>query len=159
MDILWTELTAGIPDSRHLIIFLIRLFAATLFGAVIGYERQRAGKAAGLRTHILVAAGTSMFILGCEGAGIRTDSDAISRVIQGIITGIGFVGAGSIIKRDSERDIQGVTTSAGIWMTAAIGVTVGLGMIGLALMATILSLLILRVTVYFERRLSKTKPT
>jgi putative Mg2+ transporter-C (MgtC) family protein len=159
MDILWTELTAGIPDGRHLAIFLIRLIAATLFGAVIGYERQRAGKAAGLRTHILVAAGTSMFILGCEGAGIRTDSDAISRVIQGIITGIGFVGAGSIIKRDSERDIQGVTTSAGIWMTAAIGVTVGLGMIGLALMATILSLLILRVTVYFERRLSKTKPT
>jgi len=159
MDILWTELTAGIPDGRHLAIFLIRLIAATLFGAVIGYERQRAGKAAGLRTHILVAAGTSMFILGCEGAGIRTDSDAISRVIQGIITGIGFVGAGSIIKRDSERDIQGVTTSAGIWMTAAIGVTVGLGMIGLAMMATILSLLILRVTVYFERRLSKTKPT
>ena len=159
MDILWTELTAGIPDGRHLAIFLIRLIAATLFGAVIGYERQRAGKAAGLRTHILVAAGTSMFILGCEGAGIRTDSDAISRVIQGIITGIGFVGAGSIIKRDSERDIQGVTTSAGIWMTAAIGVTVGLGMIGLALMATVLSLLILRVTVYFERRLSKTKPT
>jgi len=159
MDILWTELTAGIPDGRHLAIFLIRLIAATLFGAVIGYERQRAGKAAGLRTHILVAAGTAMFILGCEGAGIRTDSDAISRVIQGIITGIGFVGAGSIIKRDSERDIQGVTTSAGIWMTAAIGVTVGLGMIGLALMATILSLLILRVTVYFERRLSKTKPT
>ena len=159
MDILWTELTAGIPDGRHLAIFLIRLIAATLFGAVIGYERQRAGKAAGLRTHILVAAGTAMFILGCEGAGIRTDSDAISRVIQGIITGIGFVGAGSIIKRDSERDIQGVTTSAGIWMTAAIGVTVGLGMIGLALMATVLSLLILRVTVYFERRLSKTKPT
>ena len=158
MDIIWTEFTAGIPDSRHLIIFLIRLFAATLFGAAIGYERQRAGKAAGLRTHSLVAAGTAMFILGCESAGIRTDSDAISRVIQGIITGIGFVGAGSIIKRDSQRT-QGVTTSAGIWMTAAIGVTVGLGMIGLALIATVLSLLILRVTVYFEGRLSKTKPT
>jgi len=65
MDILWTELTAGIPDGRHLAIFLIRLIAATLFGAVIGYERQRASKAAGLGTHILVAAGTSMFILGC----------------------------------------------------------------------------------------------
>ena len=157
MDIIWTELTAGIPDSRHLIIFLIRLFAATLFGAAIGYERQRAGKAAGLRTHILVAGGTAMFILGCESAGIRTDSDAISRVIQGIITGIGFVGAGSIIKRDSERDIQGVTTSAGIWMTAAIGVTVGLGGLGLAFIATLLSLVILRVTVYFEKRVASSK--
>lgn len=158
MDILWTELTAGIPDGRHVVIFLIRLFAATLFGAAIGYERQRAGKAAGLRTHILVAAGTAMFILACEAAGIRKDSDAISRVIQGIITGIGFVGAGSIIKRDSERT-QGVTTSAGIWMTAAIGVTVGLGGLGLAFVATLLSLVVLRVTVYFEKRLAISKPT
>lgn len=159
MDVLWTELTAGIPDGRHLIIFLVRLLAATIFGAAIGYERQRAGKAAGLRTHILVAAGTAMFILGCESAGIRTDSDAISRVIQGIITGIGFVGAGSIIKRDSERDIQGVTTSAGIWMTAAIGVTVGLGGLGLAVVATILSLIVLRVTTRVEERLLSSKKT
>src|SRR5688572_28129455 len=141
MDILWSELTAGILDTRQLVIFLIRIFAATLCGAVIGYERQRAGKTAGLRTHILVASGTAMFILGCMGAGMRGDSDAISRVVQGIITGIGFVGAGSILKRDSERDIQGVTTSAGIWMTAAIGVAVGLGRVGLALMATVLSLI------------------
>ena len=159
MDVLWSELTAGIPDSRQLIVFLVRLFAATVFGAVIGYERQRAGKAAGLRTHILVAAGTAMFILGCESAGMRTDSDAISRVIQGIITGIGFVGAGSILKRDSERDIQGVTTSAGIWMTAAIGVTVGLGGLGIAFIATLLSLIVLRVTVWFDNRLLKSKDT
>ncbi|HKP68436.1 MAG TPA: MgtC/SapB family protein [Pyrinomonadaceae bacterium] len=159
MDILWSELTAGFPDGRHLLIVILRLLAATIFGAVIGYERQRAGKAAGLRTHILVTAGTTMFILACESAGIRADSDAISRVIQGIITGIGFVGAGSIIKRDSERDIQGVTTSAGIWMSAAIGVSAGLGAVGLAFIATILSLIVLRVTVWFERRLSSSKQT
>ena len=157
MDIFWTEITGGIPDGDHLAIILIRLVSATLLGAAIGYERQRAGKAAGLRTHILVAAGTTVFILGCLGAGMKNNSDAISRVIQGIITGIGFVGAGSILKRETDKNIQGVTTSAGIWMTAAIGVTVGLGGLGLAFMATALALLVLRVTIYFETRPSKEK--
>ncbi len=151
MDILWAELSGGIPDARHLAILLIRLVAATLLGAAIGFERQRAGKAAGLRTHVLVTAGTTAFILACLGAGMRANSDGISRVIQGIITGIGFVGAGSILKRETgERNISGVTTSAGIWMTAAIGVTVGLGSIGLAAMATALTLVVLRVTIWFE---------
>ena len=150
MDILWSELTGGIPDGTHLTIMLVRLVTATLLGAAIGFERQRAGKAAGLRTHILVTAGTTVFILACLGAGIKPNSDGISRVIQGIITGIGFVGAGSILKRETGGNIQGVTTSAGIWMTAAIGVTVGLGALGLAIMAAILTLVILRVTIWFE---------
>lgn len=159
MDIFWSELTAGFPDGQQFATVLIRLFAALLFGAAIGVERQTAGKAAGLRTHMLVTAGSALFILACLGTGIKTNSDAISRVIQGIATGIGFIGAGSILKRESERDIQGVTTSAGIWMAAAIGVTVGLGGVGLALMATVLTLLVLRVTVWFEDRSSNSKST
>ena len=157
MDILWAELTAGLPNRELLTVIVIRFVAATLFGAAIGIERQRAGKAAGLRTHVLVASGTTVFLLACLAAGMHADSDAISRVIQGIVTGIGFVGAGSILKRDSERDIQGVTTSAGIWMTAAIGVATGLGRIGIALMATILALIVLRVTVWVEGRLPRNK--
>ena len=128
-----------------------------LFGSVIGFERQRAGKAAGLRTHILVTTGTAVFILACISAGMNTNSDGISRVIQGIITGIGFVGAGSIIKSDIDRRIQGVTTSAGIWMAAAIGVTVGLGGLGLALMATVLTLIVLRATLWIENSAIKDK--
>ncbi len=156
MDVLWSELTAGFPDGQHFAVIFIRLLAATLLGAAIGYERQKAGKPAGLRTHILVTAGTTVFILGCLGAGIKTNSDAISRVIQGIITGIGFVGAGSILKRETEKNIQGITTSAGIWMTAAIGVTIGLGGLGLAIMATLLTLIVLRVTHWFEGQGSHT---
>lgn len=159
MEILWSELTSGFPDGRQFAVVVIRLIAALTFGAVIGFERQRAGKAAGLRTHILVTTGTATFILACLSAGMNTNSDGISRVIQGIITGIGFVGAGSIIKSDMDRRVQGVTTSAGIWMSAAIGVTVGLGRIGLAMIATLLSLLILRVTVYFEGRPEKSDGT
>ena len=155
MDIFWSELAAGIPDGRQLVVIIMRLLAATLMGAAIGYERQTAGKAAGLRTHILVTTGTTVFVLCCIGAGMSKDSDAISRVIQGIVTGIGFVGAGSILKREDEMDIRGLTTSAGIWMAAAIGVTIGLGGLGLALMATLLSLVVLRVTVWFEDRPEK----
>ena len=152
MEVLWSELSYGIPDSRELAVILIRLLAAAIFGAAIGYERETAGKAAGLRTHILVTAGTTVFVLGGIAAGMTANSDAISRVIQGIVTGIGFVGAGSILKRENEQTIQGVTTSAGIWMAAAIGVTVGLGGLGLALMATLLTLIVLRATLWIENR-------
>jgi len=150
MDIFWSELSAGIPDSRHLLVIGIRLAASAVIGAAIGFERELAGKAAGLRTHILVTTGTTVFVLGCLGANMG--SDALSRVIQGIATGIGFVGAGTILKRERERNIQGITTSAGIWMAAAIGVTVGLGGLGLALMATVLTLVVLRTIVWWESR-------
>ena len=153
MDIFWSELSSGFPDGRQFAIVAIRLIAAALLGAAIGYERETAGKAAGLRTHILVTAGTGVFVLGCLGAAM--DLHGLSRVIQGIVTGIGFVGAGSILKRESEEQIQGVTTSAGIWMAAAIGVSVGLGGLGLALMATGLTLIVLRATLWVENRVKK----
>jgi len=141
MEIFWQELNFGIPDLQQLARIIIRLLAAILLGAIIGYERERAGKAAGFRTHILVTLGTCLFVLACAGSGM--DSDGLSRVIQGIVTGIGFLGAGSILKLNEERDIQGLTTAAGIWMTAAIGVAVGLGEIGLALLGTILTMIVL----------------
>jgi len=70
-------------------------------------------------------------------------SDGLSRVIQGIVTGIGFIGAGSILKLSEQHEIRGLTTAASVWMTAAIGITVGLGSLGIAIMVTILALIIL----------------
>lgn len=148
MDILWEELSAGLPDYRQLIHVLIRLAAAALLGAVIGYQRERAQKPAGLRTHILVTLGTCIFVLACSGYGMS--SDGLSRVIQGIVTGIGFVGAGSILKLDEERSIKGLTTATSVWIASAIGVAVGLGVLGLALLGTIISLLILTLAGKFE---------
>jgi len=150
MDILWEELSFGIADSRQLIIFVMRLFASALLGAAIGFERERAGKPAGLRTHLLVTVGTTVFVLACSGYGMN--SDGLSRLIQGIVTGIGFIGAGAILKLNQEREVQGLTTSAGIWMAAAIGVSVGLGMLGLALLATILSIVVLTFVVRVENK-------
>jgi putative Mg2+ transporter-C (MgtC) family protein len=150
MDIVWEELLAGLPDARRLTHVLIRLLAATVLGAVIGVQRERAGKPAGLRTHMLVTVGTAVFVLACSGVGMSLDG--LSRVIQGIITGIGFIGAGSILKLDRERDIQGLTTAAGVWMTAAVGVAVGLGSLGVALLSTVFTLVILSFAKRFEPR-------
>src|SRR5215204_4571407 len=141
MEILWHELSSGIPDRAQLVVVLVRLIAATVFGAIVGMQRERAGKPAGLRTHMLVCLGTAVVVLACSGAGMNLDG--LSRVIQGIVTGIGFVGAGSILKITEQRDIQGLTTAAGLWMTAAIGVTCGLGSLGIALIGTALTLIIL----------------
>ena len=149
MDIIWEELTSGLPDARQLIHVLIRMTAATLLGAVIGIQRERAGKPAGLRTHMLVTLGTAVFVLACSGVGMS--SDGLSRVIQGLVTGIGFIGAGSILKLSEQRDVQGLTTAAGVWMTAAIGVAVGLGSLGVALLSTVFTLVILTLAKRFER--------
>ena len=153
MDIFWEELTSGLPDTRQLMRVIIRLLAATLLGAAVGLQRERVGKPAGLRTHILVTLGTTVFVLACSGVGMSLDG--LSRVIQGIVTGIGFIGAGSILKLNEERDIQGLTTSAGIWMTAAVGVAVGLGSLGVALLSTFLTLIILTVVGSLEHRIDK----
>jgi putative Mg2+ transporter-C (MgtC) family protein len=150
MDIVWEELLSGLPDARRLTHVLIRLLAATVLGAVIGFQRERAGKPAGLRTHMLVTTGTAVFVLACSGVGMSLDG--LSRVIQGVVTGIGFIGAGSILKLDRERDIQGLTTAAGVWMSAAVGVAVGLGSLGVALLSTVFTLVILSFSKRFEPR-------
>src|SRR5688572_18761064 len=155
MDLLWEELTTGLPTGRQLAQVIIRLTAAALLGAAVGFQREHVGKPAGLRTHILVALGTAVFVIGCAGVGMSLDG--LSRVIQGIVTGIGFIGAGSILKLSEERDIRGLTTAAGVWMTAAIGVSVGLGSLGLAALSTVLAVIILAVVGAVEARAEKVK--
>ena len=150
MEVLWQELTAGLADFGQIERVLLRLIAATLLGAMVGFEREKAGKPAGFRTHILVSLGTAIVVLSCAGGGM--DMAGLSRVIQGIVTGIGFIGAGSILKISEQRDIQGLTTAAGLWMTAAIGVACGLGTIGLALIATGMTLIVLWVLRVMEAR-------
>jgi putative Mg2+ transporter-C (MgtC) family protein len=157
MDVIWAELTSGLTDERQLARVLIRLVAATLLGAVVGFQRQRAGKRAGLRTHMLVTLGTSVFVMA--GSGVGMSPEAQSRVIQGVVTGIGFIGAGSILKLNEERDIRGLTTAAGVWMTAAIGVAVGLGSLGVALLSTCFALIILSFAKRFEPRIDERRPT
>jgi len=148
MDVLWHELSAGMPDRAHLAIVVIRLITAVLLGGIVGMQRERVGKPAGLRTHMLVCLGTAVVVLGCSVGGM--DMDGLSRVIQGIVTGIGFVGAGAILKLTDQREIKGLTTAAGLWMTAAIGVVVGLGELGLAVIGTVLTVIVLALEGFEE---------
>jgi len=148
MEILWHELTAGMADRGHLAIVLLRTITAVLLGGIVGIQREKVGKPAGLRTHMLVSLGTAVVVLACLGGGM--DMEGLSRVIQGIVTGIGFIGAGSILKLSEQREIQGLTTAAGLWMTAAIGVAVGLGALGLAVIGTVLTVLVLALAGFEE---------
>ena len=141
MELLWHELSAGITDRGHLGIIVLRVIASVLLGGIVGMQRERAGKPAGMRTHMLVSLGTAVVVMACSGAGM--DMAGLSRVIQGIVTGIGFIGAGTILKLTDQREIQGLTTAAGLWMTAALGVAVGLGALGLAIIGTVMTVIVL----------------
>lgn len=134
MDFLLAELLAGTGDPEGFARSALRLAVALLCGACIGYQRERVGKAAGLRTHVLVAAGSALVVAASFETGMN--DEAVSRVVQGLLTGIGFLGAGAILKLRHPYDIRGLTTAAGIWMTCAIGVTAGLGRFVTALAAT-----------------------
>lgn len=155
IDILLRELTSGLPDATEMARMIVRLFTAAVLGAVIGFERERTGKAAGLRTHMLVSMSSALFVLAPLGAGL-SESD-VSRVIQGVAAGVGFLGAGAILKLDSAREIIGLTTAAGIWMTAAVGVAAGLGRIGLAALAILLGWIILTIMSRLESSMNRSR--
>jgi putative Mg2+ transporter-C (MgtC) family protein len=144
---------SDLTDAAGFVRVTLRLTIATLLGGILGWDREQAGKAAGLRTHMLVAVGAAMFVLVPQQAG-ASQAD-MSRVIQGLAAGIGFLGAGAIIKRKDESHIQGLTTAAGIWMTAAIGVAAGMGRETTAVVSTLLGLAILTLVPWIEHWLGK----
>jgi putative Mg2+ transporter-C (MgtC) family protein len=128
----------GIVEVTQLI---LRLLLAALLGGVLGYQRERRGKEAGLRTHMLVALGSAFFVVVPLQAGMAIGD--LGRVLQGLIAGIGFLLAGTILKHQAEGHIQGLTTAAGLWLTAAVGVAVGLGREASAVLGTVLAFIIL----------------
>ncbi|KQT09420.1 MgtC/SapB family protein [Ramlibacter sp. Leaf400] len=132
---------SDIPDLEQLTRVVVRLLVAAFLGALVGLERELAGKAAGLRTHMLVALGSALFVLIPLQAGIELAD--LSRVIQGLLAGVGFLCAGAILKAASEEQVQGLTTSASLWMIAAIGMAAGLGRDATAVLSTLLALAIL----------------
>jgi putative Mg2+ transporter-C (MgtC) family protein len=130
----------------------VRLTVAGVIGGLLGWERERSGKAAGFRTHILVAVGTAAMVAVPSQAGFGPDP--VSRIVQGLATGIGFIGAGCILKPDGEGTVRGLTTAAGIWLTAAVGITAGLGRELSALLIGGLGWFILSVLGRWEARIA-----
>ncbi|AOG21833.1 MgtC/SapB family protein [Acidovorax sp. RAC01] len=148
MDELWPSIAravmrefSDVPDVAQATRIVVRLTMAALLGGLLGWERAHAGKAAGIRTHMLVAMGSALFVLVAQQGGIGPGDN--SRVMQGVIAGIGFLGAGTILKGNAEGQVRGLTTAAGIWMTAAIGIAAGLGQEATAVLCTALALAVL----------------
>ena len=127
---------------------MVRIAAAALMGAVLGVNRELRDKPAGLKTHALVSLAAALVtVTGIHLATLNgsTDTAAATRAVQGIITGIGFLGAGVIMQREGSNDVFGLTTAATIWISASLGIACGAGEIITALFATALSLLVLLV--------------
>lgn len=139
MDLEWL----GLPDASYAARVAIRLGSAAVLGGLVGVQREIQGKAAGLRTHMTVSLAAATFVfVGIESAG---GPETLGSVIQGIAAGVGFLGAGTILKKSSDEDIQGLTTAATIWLTAAIGVACGTGHGWMALFVAIVAWLILSI--------------
>ncbi|MEH2265799.1 MgtC/SapB family protein [Nostoc sp.] len=133
-----------------------RLCLALVIGAIIGLERQISHKPAGLRTHTLVSMGSAVFTLIIMQTGkLQTSPDALSHVIQGIAAGVGFLGAGEIVRQSSQEsqrlEIHGLTSAAAIWVSAGLGIAAGCGLWQLGLIAGLLTFLILKVFKRLEK--------
>jgi putative Mg2+ transporter-C (MgtC) family protein len=135
----------------HATQLVARLLVAGVLGGILGWERTHAGKPAGFRTHILVALGAAAFVAIPQQSGFSVSE--ISRIIQGLVTGIGFLGAGCIMKADNEGHVKGLTTAAGIWTTSAVGVAAGLGHVGSAILLAVLGWITLDQLARFEHRI------
>lgn len=149
---LWREFVAGIPNAAEASQIVVRLSLAVLFGGILGLERGQEKKAAGMRTHMLVALGCALAMMLPQSGGML--GPEISRVIQGALAGIGFLGGGVILKLSQEHQIVGVTTAANIWLTATVGMATGLGRLGLAAMGTALAFIILTLFARLEHWLN-----
>lgn len=141
---------ADLDDPAAIVRVVMRLTVAAVLGGALGYQREALRKAAGLRTHILVAMGSALFVLVPQQMGASPGD--MTRVLQGLVAGIGFLGTGAIVKGvrgggggNGDGEVTGLTTAAGIWMTAAIGMSVGLGREMTAILATLFALVVLAI--------------
>lgn len=151
------DMLFGIVSPQELT-SLSRLLAATLLGAAIGYERERSGKIAGLRTHALVALGSALFtvisiLLFTRFPSVNGTAGYDYHLIANIIVGIGFIGAGAIMRK--EDHVSGTTTAASLWVVAAIGMASGFGLYREAIATTILAYTVLAGLWYLEQRMRK----
>ncbi|MEP0779997.1 MgtC/SapB family protein [Microcoleus sp. ZQ-A2] len=147
--------TTAFIDANDWLGLTSRILLACLVGGAIGWDRQRAGKPGGLRTHMLVSLGAAIFVMIPLLTSDADSSDALSRAVQGVATGVGFLGAGEILQQPSQTSskprIKGLTSAATIWLTAALGIVAGCGFWQLILVATLITLFVLSIVKQLER--------
>ena len=141
---------SDVHDLGQLVRILLRMVLALALGCAMGYERESHGKAAGVRTHMLVAMGSALFVLLPEQLGVSAAD--LSRVVQGLVAGVGFLCAGTILKSGASgaEQVHGLTTAAGLWLTAAIGMACGMGLGVTALISTALAMVVFALVPRFN---------
>jgi putative Mg2+ transporter-C (MgtC) family protein len=142
----WVTLQAefsDLGDAESITRLVVRMLVAIVLGGILGYERESVGASAGLRTHMLVSLGSALFVLIPLQAGMQIED--LSRVLQGVTAGIGFLGAGAILKQSNKNDIRGLTTAASVWLTAAVGIAAGMGREATAVLSAVFALIILAI--------------
>ena len=132
---------SDLGDASDITRVVVRLLVAVALGAMLGYERESIGASAGLRTHMLVSLGSALFVLIPLQAGMSIGD--VSRVLQGVTAGVGFLGAGAILKSQKVGEITGLTTAASVWLTSAVGIAAGMGREATAVLSALLALFIL----------------
>jgi putative Mg2+ transporter-C (MgtC) family protein len=137
---------------------ILRLGSAVLIGALLGLNRELLGKPAGMRTNALVSLGSALVMLAGLGISPTADANMLSRVMQGVITGVGFLGAGVILHETSGARVHGITTAATIWVTATLGILCGAGVWSAALVGVALTLVVLVLVKPLERWIHRRFP-
>lgn len=130
----------------------IRMLGAAVFGAAIGYERELRGKGAGVRTHLLVALGSALFMIISQYGFAGADRFDAARIAAGVVGGLGFLGGGIIMKN---KHISGLTTAAGLWVTGAMGLAMGCGMYEMSVLCTVLILFCMEVLHFYSTNLGE----
>jgi putative Mg2+ transporter-C (MgtC) family protein len=136
-----------------------RLLLAMLLGVAVGVNRELLQKPAGLRTHALVSLGAALLTIVSLSLGTGPPGDAVSRVLQGIIAGVGFIGGGTILRSDDPRGVHGLTTAASIWIVASLGIAAGAGFWRTALLTAGLTLAVLTFGEGVDRWLHRVRKT
>jgi putative Mg2+ transporter-C (MgtC) family protein len=155
MTVFGTALFIDGLDGEQALRAAVRLLAAAGLGAIVGLERQSEHKPTSTRMHMIVALGTALFAF----VAVEAAQGELGRVIQGIATGVGFLGAGTIFKQNAAREVHGLTTAASIWLTAAAGLSVGAGLLAPAVLAVAFGWIILRLFPHGEARPKQDSPT
>ena len=157
MDKIIIDFFENIHIFGHIALILIELICAALFAGLIGYERESNGHAAGLRTHILVSVGACLImIVSISGPGFGDATRDPARIAAQVVSGIGFLGAGTIIQNGT--NVKGLTTAATIWLCGGIGLACGAGYFSGAIIATIVSLVSLILLIKVEVKISRQSP-
>lgn len=134
---------------------LFPLALSVVLGALVGLERLLHTHITGARVHMMVAVASAAFVLAASEVYGRAD-DSLTRIVQGIASGIGFIGAGTILKQSQPVEIRGLTTASTVWLSSAVGIACGLGIYKVAIWSTVLALIVLAVLRPFEQCLEHT---